>query len=86
MRQVFAFSLSNTIWLLVLSFCVTGPAHGESTDLSHKGIIKGGVWYREHIALPPNAKVHIILEDVARMDVASDVIAMTSFTPQGGPP
>lgn len=86
MRRVSAFAFSNTIWLLVLGFCLTGPAHGESTDLSNREIIEGSVWYRERMALPPNAEIHIFLEDVARMDVASDVIAMTSFTPQGGPP
>lgn len=86
MRQVFAFSFSNTIRLLVLSFCLTGPAHGESTNLSDRGIIEGSVWYRERMALPTNAEIHIFLEDVARMDVPSDVIATTSFTPQGGPP
>ncbi len=38
-------------------------------------IINGEVWYRERIAVPEHAKLIITLEDVARQDVASDVIA-----------
>jgi len=48
--------------------------------------IEGSVRYRERMALPPNAEIHIFLEDVARMDVPSDVIATTRIVPQGGPP
>lgn len=48
--------------------------------------IAGSVWYRERMLLPPNAEVYVALEDVARMDVAADVIASTRFTPRGGPP
>jgi putative lipoprotein len=36
--------------------------------------------------LPPDAEVSITLEDVARMDVSAELIAVTRFKPQGGPP
>jgi putative lipoprotein len=48
--------------------------------------IEGTIWYRERIALPPNAEIRVSLEDVARMDVPSQVIATTHFVPEGGPP
>jgi len=85
MRQVFAISFSSTVCLLILG-CLSSLAYGEGAGVSGIKTIEGSVWYRERMALPPNAEVHIILEDVARMDVPSDVIATTSFTPQGGPP
>jgi putative lipoprotein len=44
------------------------------------------VWYRERMALPPGAEIRVSLEDVARMDVRSDVIATARFSPQTGPP
>jgi putative lipoprotein len=48
--------------------------------------IEGKVLYRERMALPPNAEIRVSLEDVARMDVPSEVIATTRFVPEGGPP
>jgi len=48
--------------------------------------IEGTVWYRERMLLPPDAEVCITLEDVARMDVKAELIAVTRFKPQGGPP
>jgi putative lipoprotein len=48
--------------------------------------IEGNVWYRERMLLPPDSEVSIILEDVARMDVSAELIAVTRFKPQGGPP
>ena len=54
--------------------------------MSDRKIIKGSVCYHERMTLPPNAGIHIFLEDVAWMDVSSDVIATTNFTPRGGPP
>lgn len=48
--------------------------------------IEGSVWYRERVALPPSAKIYVYLEDVARMDVPSDLVATTSVDPRGGPP
>jgi len=59
---------------------------GREPGKSSVARIEGSVWYRERMALPPDAEIHIFLEDVARMDVPSDVIATTSIAPRGGPP
>jgi putative lipoprotein len=48
--------------------------------------IEGSVWYRERMLLPPEAEVHVTLEDISRMDVKSELIAETRFIPKGGPP
>jgi putative lipoprotein len=48
--------------------------------------VKGSVWYRERMMLPPNAEITVTLEDVSRMDVAADILATTTFSPSGGPP
>lgn len=48
--------------------------------------ISGQVWYRERISLPPIAEIKVYLEDVSKMDVAADVIAMTTLSPESGPP
>ncbi|WP_455198186.1 META domain-containing protein [Kaarinaea lacus] len=48
--------------------------------------IEGSVWYRERMLPPPDAMVIVTLEDVAKMDVASELIAVTSFDLKGGPP
>lgn len=48
--------------------------------------IKGSVWYRERMMLPPNAEITASLEDVSKMDVAANVIATTTFPAVGGPP
>ncbi|MEN8200618.1 MAG: META domain-containing protein [Thermodesulfobacteriota bacterium] len=48
--------------------------------------IEGSIFYRERIMLPPDAEVSIFLEDNAKMDIAAEVVAKSSFTPQGGPP
>ena len=50
------------------------------------GTIEGSVWYRERMLLPPGAEVSITLEDVARADAKSELLAETRFQPQGGPP
>ena len=48
--------------------------------------LEGRVFYRERIALPPNAKISVQLEDVARADAPAIVIATTRIGPEGGPP
>ena len=35
--------------------------------MSDRKIIKGSIWYHERMTLPPNAEIHIFLEDIARM-------------------
>ena len=48
--------------------------------------LDGSIWYRERMALPPNAEIVVHLEDVARTDAPSEVIATERFGPEGGPP
>lgn len=49
-------------------------------------MIEGSVWHRERMVLPPDAEIRVFLEDVARMDVQSEVVAHTSIAPRDGPP
>jgi putative lipoprotein len=58
----------------------TGAANGGMETIT------GTVWYRERIALPPNAEITVDLEDVSRADVASDLIASVRMPAIGGPP
>ena len=44
------------------------------------------VWYRERMQVPPEARVHVSLQDVARMDVAATVIAENAVAAVNGPP
>ncbi len=48
--------------------------------------LEGRVYYRERIALPPNAVISVLLEDVARADAPAEVVASKRFGPEGGPP
>ena len=48
--------------------------------------VTGTVTYRERIALPPTAVVEVTLEDVSRVDVASDVIARSDIAWAGQSP
>ena len=73
-------------WLLFMVFLFWGTANSENQGVTSMSKIEGSVWYRERMLLPPDAEVSIILEDVARMDVKAELIAVTRFKPQGGPP
>jgi putative lipoprotein len=86
MRLMLARLFSGAVWLLAAGTGITGIAYGEDVNTNDTSTIEGSIWYRERMALPPNAEIHIFLEDIARMDVPSDVIATTSLGPQGGPP
>ncbi|MBE9537951.1 MAG: YbaY family lipoprotein [Proteobacteria bacterium] len=48
--------------------------------------IEGTVFYRERIALPPNAVVEIQLEDVSRADAMATVMATLTLNSENGPP
>ena len=69
-------------WVLFMVLLFWSTAMG-TTSMSK---IEGSVWYRERILPPPDAEVSVTLEDVARMDVSAELIAVTRFKPQGGPP
>ena len=44
--------------------------------------LPGEVTYRERIALPPDARVSVALEDVSRADTPATTISKTEFTPE----
>ena len=73
-------------WLLFMVFLFWGTANSKNQGVTSMRKIEGSVWYHERISPPPDAKVIVTLEDVAKMDVKAEKIAETSFTPQGGPP
>lgn len=59
---------------------------GIATGDAFMSEVNGSVWYRERVMLPTGTEVRVSLEDVSKMDVQSELIAETRFTPQGGPP
>ena len=61
--------------------CTLPAGSGQGGEL-----ITGTVFYRERIALPPEAVVRVTLEDASRADTTSVVIAETRFQASGGPP
>jgi len=56
-----------------------GPAAGVSGDAQ---LVTGSVSYRERIALPADAIIHVSLLDVSLMDVAAKLIAEQTITPE----
>jgi putative lipoprotein len=85
-RAILAQAFSASAWLFAAGICFAGVAYGDDADMNDVKTIEGSVWYRERMALPPNAEIHVSLEDVARMDVPADVIATTRMVAEGGPP
>ena len=75
--------VSWVLFVLLLLLCLANSKNLGATSMNK---IEGNVWYRERMLLPPDSEVSIILEDVARMDVSAELIAVTRFKPQGGPP
>ena len=73
-------------WLLIIGFLISGIANSEIMDTEGMKTIVGSVWYRERMLLPPNAEILINLEEVARADAPSDLIATTRFAPEAGQP
>jgi uncharacterized lipoprotein YbaY len=53
---------------------VVQPVSGAQTK-AEMGMIEGTVTYLQRIALPPNAVVEVILEDISRADAPAPVIA-----------
>lgn len=73
-------------WFLAVTVTLVGVVHAGGSGSGNVETIEGSIWYRERIALPPSAKIRVLLEDVSRMDVPADVIASTRVEPRGGPP
>lgn len=66
---------------------VSPPASVESpTEHAVTGTLKVRVFYRERMRLPATALVKVVLEDSAKMDVRSKVLAEQTVSAQPGPP
>jgi putative lipoprotein len=71
-------------WLFLLLGCSEQTQHGESAET--KQALVGEAFYRERKLLPPGAELHVTLEDVSKMDVASTIIATSTQSLTGAPP
>jgi len=56
-----------------------GPAAGVNGNAE---LVTGSVSYRERIAMPVDAVIHVALLDVSLMDVAAKLISEQTITPQ----
>jgi putative lipoprotein len=63
---------------VLLAACSDQEETVQQPDNSLLRVISGEVWYRERIALPPGAKVIVMLEDQSRADVPATVL--TDYT------
>ena len=71
-------------WLTLLLGCSEPSQDGEAADI--RQTLVGEAFYRERKLLPPGAELHVTLEDVSKMDVASTVIATFTQSLTGAPP
>jgi putative lipoprotein len=69
-------SLLFALALIFLAFCVVARA----------GTLRGESWYRERIALPPEALFEALLLDVSRADASAEVLGRARLEPLGNPP
>ena len=58
----------------------------EALNNPAKASIQGEVTYRERMMLPPGAILTVTLEDVSKMDVASETLSRDEQVVEGGPP
>ncbi|HUL80971.1 MAG TPA: YbaY family lipoprotein [Gammaproteobacteria bacterium] len=65
---------------LATALCACG---GQGGGAAPQGVLTGSVLYRERIALPPDARIEVRLEDVSRADAPADVLAEQTFTANG---
>lgn len=73
-------------FLFVASLTLSGCLDQDtSTDKALK-TLKGEVFYRERMMLPPGSTLTVTLEDVSRMDVAAETLASRTYTPDTAPP
>ncbi|WP_137937437.1 YbaY family lipoprotein [Chitinivorax sp. B] len=81
--------LIRTMHVMLLGLALSGVcsvAQGAEALTKKVGkmmVLKGGVVYRERMALPPNAKVQVRLDDVSLMDVAATTIAQQTIQTKG---
>ena len=86
MQQKTARSFQTAARLLVAGWALTGHAYGEAPKAGETATIEGEVRYQERMLLPADAQIEVSLQDVAKMDVAADVISTLRFQPEDGPP
>ena len=71
----------------VMSACATTgqteSAESTTSAAQTAGVVTGSVAYRERMALPPDAVVHVSLIDASRMDAAAPAIAETTIVAAG---
>ena len=58
----------------------------ENTTTQEISQLDGEVYYLQRKLLPPNSILHVTLEEVSKMDVASTVVSKTEQVLQGAPP
>src|SRR5882672_8263188 len=68
---------------VALAGCGFPSGGGDGAASVTQNVIVGTVLYRERIALPPDAKVEVRLEDVSRADALADVIAKQTVETNG---
>jgi putative lipoprotein len=66
--------------VVVLAGC--GDTGGDAST-QPQGVLTGNVLYRERIALPPDARIDVRLEDVTRADAPADVLAEQTIAADG---
>jgi putative lipoprotein len=78
----------NRFWFIAILMMTMLGCGLDSEDKSEEALaqIEGTVFYRERIALPPNAVVQVQLEDVSRPDAPATVMAVVTLNSQQGPP
>ena len=80
--------MPKRFWFIAI-LAMTVPGCGldseESSDVA-LAQIEGTVFYRERIALPPNAVVEVQLEDVSRPDAPATIMAVVTLNSKQGPP
>ena len=71
------------VLLIVVSVLFQDCQAGKTADTKK---LKVSVFYRERIMLPTGSELTVTLADVAKMDVAAEVIATKTIPAEGGPP
>jgi uncharacterized lipoprotein YbaY len=68
---------------------IYSTGHDEPTRMvpaSSTSVVTGAVFYRERIALPPDARIIVKLVDVSRADAPAVVLAEQEIVPEGSVP
>lgn len=80
MKHIIVFALAAVIGTVMVGCGLVQ----EKKDLGNKmAVVEGTVSYRERIALPENAVVSIVLEDVSLADAPAVVLSSQSYSTEG---